>query len=85
MVLLEAMNCQVPIVASRNSAIVEVMGPNYPFLFETGNVVDLLAVMVEAVNFQHSWFIKYYQSRLEIFSIEKLIQATEDVYELASK
>jgi glycosyltransferase involved in cell wall biosynthesis len=85
MVLLEAMNCQVPIVASRNSAIVEVMGSDYPFLFETSNPNDLLKVMTEAAAFQRSWFTDYYRARLEIFSVEKLIQATEAVYELADK
>jgi len=40
MVLLEAMDAGVPIVASRNSAIPEVLGANFPGLCETGNSSD---------------------------------------------
>lgn len=40
MVLLEAMDAGIPIVASRNSAIPEVLGPDFPGLCETGNPQD---------------------------------------------
>lgn len=40
MVLLEAMDAGIPIVASRNSAIPEVLGLDFPGLCETGNPQD---------------------------------------------
>ena len=85
MVLLEAMNCKVPIVASRNSAIVEVMGSEYPYFFETGNHDDLVSVMLEAVNADPEWIIEYCQKRLKHFSVEKLLVATEEIYQMAAK
>lgn len=85
MVLLEAMNCKVPIVASRNSAIVEVMGSEYPYFFETGNHIDLARVMLEAVSVDPKWLFEYYQKRLKQFSVEKLLVATEETYEMAKK
>ncbi len=85
MVLLEAMNCKVPIVASRNSAIVEVMGAEYPYLFETGNHFDLARVMLKAVSADPKWVNEYYQKRLNHFSVEKLLVATEETYEMAIK
>ncbi len=43
MVLLEAMDAGVPIVASRNSAIPEVLGEEFPGLCVTGDVDDFLS------------------------------------------
>jgi glycosyltransferase involved in cell wall biosynthesis len=40
LVLLEAMSCMVPIVASNNSAIPEVLGPGHPGLATTSNAHD---------------------------------------------
>ena len=42
LVLLEAMQLSIPIVAANNSAIPEVLGLNYPGLFETSDAEDLL-------------------------------------------
>jgi len=45
LVLLEAMQTNVPIIAANNSAIPEVLGIDYVGLFETGNSDDLLKKM----------------------------------------
>jgi glycosyltransferase involved in cell wall biosynthesis len=45
LVLLEAMQAHVPIIAANNSSIPEVLGKNYVGLFETGNVDDLFKIM----------------------------------------
>lgn len=47
LVLLEAMAQNVPIVASNNSAIPEVLGANHPGLAETGNAKDFSEKMKE--------------------------------------
>ena len=46
LVLLEAMQVNVPIIAVNNSSIPEVLGENYVGLFEAGNVGNLLKVML---------------------------------------
>jgi len=50
LVLLEAMSAEVPIVATKNSAIPEVLGANYPFLSETGDALDLARNMSRVVS-----------------------------------
>ena len=45
LVLLEAMKANIPILASNTSAIPEVLGVNYPGLFNVGNVEDLVSKM----------------------------------------
>jgi len=47
LVLLEAMQANVPIIATNNSSIPEVLGDNYIGLFEVGNVDNLLKLMLE--------------------------------------
>lgn len=45
LVLLEAMQVNLPIIAANNSAIPEVLGNNYKGLFSTGDVQDLVSKM----------------------------------------
>ena len=52
LVLLEAMDAGVPLLASRNSAIPEVMGVDYPGLFQTSNAVELADKMIEVMSTQ---------------------------------
>ncbi len=47
LVLLEAMQVNVPVIASNNSSIPEVLGENYVGLFEAGNVGNLLELMLD--------------------------------------
>ena len=46
LVLLEAMQVNVPVIAANNSSIPEVLGKNYVGLFESGNINDLLKTML---------------------------------------
>jgi len=46
LVLLEAMQVNVPVIAANNSSIPEVLGKNYVGLFESGNIDDLLKTML---------------------------------------
>ncbi len=46
LVLLEAMQANVPVIAANNSSIPEVLGRNYVGLFETGNIENLLKLML---------------------------------------
>ena len=47
LVLLEAMDAGVPIIASNNSAIPEVLGEDFLGLVETGNVQDFHAKLIQ--------------------------------------
>ena len=47
LVLLEAMQVNVPVIAANNSSIPEVLGKNYVGLFEAGNVGNLLKQMLK--------------------------------------
>ena len=85
MVLLEAMDCGVPIVASRNSAIVEVMGSEYPFLFETGNPSELAEAMELAITYDRKTLLSYYKDRLGTFSVRNLSTSMDAIYQLAGE
>jgi glycosyltransferase involved in cell wall biosynthesis len=85
MVLLEAMDCGVPIVASRNSAIVEVMGSEYPFLFETGIPGELAVAMELAISYDRKTLLSYYKDRLESFSVRNLSTSMDAIYQLAGQ
>ena len=50
LVLLEAMERSLPILAANNSAIPEVLGADYAGLFPTGDVVNLTHLMLTMVN-----------------------------------
>jgi glycosyltransferase involved in cell wall biosynthesis len=82
LVLLEAMDAGVPILASRNSAIPEVMGVDYPGLFQTSNAIQLADKMIQVMTspeVQQS-FIKLYAERIDSFAAAKMWHSIEDVY-----
>ena len=81
LVLLEAMNLEIPIVASNNSAIPEVLGLKHPGLAETGNAEDffrkikeltVLSNRIEAIAIQNQSFAE--------FSPSKLIGKMDEIY-----
>jgi glycosyltransferase involved in cell wall biosynthesis len=81
LVLLEAMQCQVPIIASRNSAIIEVLGSEYPYLFETSNSDDLSKKIGELTNLTNrKEAIDYLKGRLLLFSPREMCLNIENVY-----
>lgn len=71
LVLLEAMAAKVPIVATKNSSIPEVLGDNYPFLSETGDALDLARNMSRVINLNSEDLLKLLKiesSQLETFN-----------------
>ncbi len=68
LVLLEAMSFQIPIVASNNTSIPEVLGSAHPGLFITGNKEDLIDKikfmldknnLLDVISFQNSQIMKF--------------------------
>ena len=81
LVLLEAMAEGIPIVASRNSAIPEVLGEEYEGLFETGNAVMLAKHFEMASDPNVSLRMKtYLTSRMEMFEPRRMSEEIDAVY-----
>jgi glycosyltransferase involved in cell wall biosynthesis len=81
LVLLEAMQAEIPIVAANNSAIVEVLGEKYPFLFRTSDQSDLVEKLEQLSNPQHrDEAIKYLKIRLTLFSPEIMANKIDAIY-----
>lgn len=81
LVLLEAMRNSVPVIASRNSAIPEVMGEKYLLLAETGSPADFYKKVENfRLNKMRQDVISYQDDRLKQFSVEKMENAINDVY-----
>jgi glycosyltransferase involved in cell wall biosynthesis len=81
LVLLEAMQSKIPIVAARNSAIVEVLGEEYPFLFTTSDYLDLVEKLekLSILKFRRE-ALDYLQERLMLFSPQIMAERIEQVY-----
>lgn len=81
MVLLEAMDAGIPIIASRNSAIPEVLGNDFPGLCETGNEHDFAAKLELLQNAEfRKVFLDIQEERLGNFSAEKMIKKINYLY-----
>jgi glycosyltransferase involved in cell wall biosynthesis len=81
LVLLEAMQTGIPILASNNSAIPEVVGKNYPGLFKTSdyqNLADLIE-KCRSINFRNS-LTNILIERLEIFDPKLMACKIDEVY-----
>jgi glycosyltransferase involved in cell wall biosynthesis len=82
LVLLEAMKNSVPIIASQNSAIPEVLGDNYELLAETGSAADFYNKVENfRINNMKERVISYQGNRLELFSALKMASAISLVYQ----
>lgn len=81
MVLLEAMDVGVPIVASRNSAIPEVLGADFLGLCETGNAMDF-AQKFAALNSPEyrNTIMVLQEKRLEVFNSKEMAQKVSQLY-----
>lgn len=81
LVLLEAMQTGIPILASNNSAIPEVVGENYPGLFETSNYQNLadLIKKCKSINYRNS-LTKILMQRIEIFDPKLMAWKIDQVY-----
>ena len=84
LVLLEAMDAGVPVIASNNSAIPEVLGTDFPGLARTGDVKSFLEIMnrfVEIENRKH--VLEVQDERLGIFQADLMCSRISNVYQLA--
>jgi glycosyltransferase involved in cell wall biosynthesis len=83
MVLLEAMDAGVPIIASRNSAIPEVLGDDFPGLCTTGDVEDFCQKIDRLNDPRYRQMILDRQNkRLKLFDAEVMRQKIEKIYSL---
>lgn len=82
LVLLEAMDAGIPIIASRNSAIEEVLGEEFPGLCVTGNSNDFLIKLnaLKDLNFR-KLIIEIQEKRLKMFSAKLMSKKLLAVYE----
>lgn len=79
LVLLEAMSHGIPIVAANNSAIPEVLGTDYEFLFETSNAIDFKEKISGIISSTKN-FSEYSQHRLQLFRPELMAHKIDQVY-----
>jgi glycosyltransferase involved in cell wall biosynthesis len=83
LVLLEAMSAKKPILASNNSSIPEVLGLEFPGLFETGSIQQLLDKMELAIsneNFANNLIDKY-SVQLKKFEPTQMAKSILEIYE----
>jgi glycosyltransferase involved in cell wall biosynthesis len=82
MVLLEAMDLGLPIVASDTTAIPEVLGSNGGVLFNTGDFEDLAKKLTSIrVASQEMELANKAKTRLKFFSPEKMNDNVEVIYQ----
>ncbi len=82
LVLLEAMQMRLPIVASNNSAIPEVLGVDHPGLARTGDHFDFVFKMKVLLDKDtRDNVLEFQKNRLELFSPSKMALKIETVYE----
>ena len=83
MVLLEAMDAGIPIVASGNSAIPEVLGISFPGLCTTGDSNDFYEKIIELSNTAYRKRILELQTiQLNIFRADLMSQKISEIYGL---
>ena len=82
LILLEAMLAQIPIIASRNSAIPEVLGENHPGLCETGNSEDFGKRLIDFESSTRQLeVISAQNQRVGLFDPQLMRQKLESIYE----
>ena len=81
MVLLEAMDAGIPIVASRNSAIPEVLGEEFPGLCDTGNAHDFLLRLnaLKDCDYRKS-VLEMQEKRLKMFGADSMSEKLLAIY-----
>ena len=80
MVLVEAMDHSVPIVCANSPAAREVLGENYPGLFEIGNPQDLARKVSWALN-NLDLLVKALSARRSLFNAPHMAQEVQKIYE----
>jgi len=83
LVLIEAMSAQKPILASNNSSIPEVLGFEFPGLFKTGSVQQLLEKMILVINDENFAInlIDKYSDQLKKFEPTQMAKSVIKIYE----
>lgn len=83
MVLLEAMDAGIPVVASRNSAIPEVLGWEFPGLCETGDIKDFCRKInkLNSPSYKQE-ILGYQEKRLQIFRSDVMSRKINEIYAL---
>jgi glycosyltransferase involved in cell wall biosynthesis len=75
------MQSKIPIVAAKNSAIVEVLGEEYPFLFTTSNHLDLAEKLERLSSLKsRDEALDYLQKRLILFSPQIMAEKINAIY-----
>lgn len=85
LVLLEAMSVGLPIVAARNLAVEQVLGHNYPWLFEIASVDEMatqIASIMHGENRASSIF--HGNQRLAYFTVSRMLEKMDILYEKLS-
>ena len=81
LVLLEAMNFQVPVVATNISAIPEVVGSNHPLISELSNPKSFAIHIVNSLSPSiRTQVIEFQRSRLLLFETQRLVSALNEIY-----
>jgi glycosyltransferase involved in cell wall biosynthesis len=81
LVLLEALERELTVVASGTSAIPEVLGKGYPFLFNPNDPIDLTQRILESANPNVQGFLQQHRTNtLILFASEKMVLETEKIY-----
>jgi len=81
LVLLEAMQAKVAILASNNSSIPEVLGNRYLGLFQTGNVEELKLKLIYALDKEYrNDLINKYDFQLEKFEPQAMCKKIIECY-----
>jgi glycosyltransferase involved in cell wall biosynthesis len=81
MVLLEAMDAGIPIVASRNSAIPEVLGVDFPGLCLTGVSADFLEKITSLEDGEYrNLILNIQEERLRMFGSRKMAEKITHLY-----
>jgi len=82
LVLLEAMDANLPVIASRNSAIPEVLGECHPGLFNAGDSESLLKTLICALQTSSTYeeIMRIQSAQLDFFSMEKYFFTHHELY-----
>ncbi len=83
LVLLEAMNAQLPVLASNISAIPEVLGQDYDLLFKCGDYEDLakkMEMLLTMPSQKLDFLVEYLQERLKFFDSYKMANEVQKIY-----
>lgn len=85
LVLLEAMDASIPIVAPRTSAIPEVLGEDHMGLFEADNLLDCKSKLLQLFYSpsKSKQLIDFQKSRLQLFSSSQYLTSHELLYKKA--